>query len=349
MEGAISVKNMNIENHKLRIRGHPREWFVHPEVLVSVQALKKLKIKPAAAWKYICSWKSFTPENVYSLSYDDLMELLAEETERTEKERDARRKDPSKMVFYSSFYVYTRTGGPGNDLKFAFHFTREAYRKNRAAKLKLRRSLKQKPKQDPHLVYVRKNTQSFDREAYLQKVREMNAEIRENVREETPLEKAAERWKQIIYQDNYHIVSVPTLVYSKPKKAKMSFEKDLRLTVEKNKEDAEKRKWKPPPEGYQIGASNSYTKERLCALFAEWNYGDISAEFLKAEEKSIQTDIPAALVLRLFEATAFDNSLVFNIYRRDHSGYPDVKYCFPRSEKTNEFSKEAKLMVFQRV
>ncbi|MCX6736036.1 MAG: hypothetical protein NTZ13_03045 [Candidatus Parcubacteria bacterium] len=333
-------------NYRLKIRGHPREWFVHPEVNITIKALTKLGIKPAAKWKYRCPWNDNAQEEIYPLTHSDLLNLIQNETARVEKERDEHKKSRGKMIFFSSFYVYTRADGPGSPLKFAFHFSREKYRKNKAEEIKRRRSGKYGK---PFLAYSRPySVWHFDEEAHSQKIREMNAEISKISKKETPFEKAEKRWKKVVHQDQS--ISSDTaeglvLIYSKPSIPKNSFERDLKITVKKNAEDAEKRKWKAPPQGYQIGVSDKESKEYFRVLFQKSGHEELSLNFLKPEH--VQIDIPAALIPKAFEAVRyFCLTLKFNIYKKNRDGYPTVKYCFPK-DKEFETSKEAELITLR--
>jgi len=333
--------------HKLNIQGSPREWFVHPLVEITVKALAGLKIKPAAKWKYRCPWNDNGGENLYPISYSSLLELIRNETRRTEEERSARKKNRSKMVFYSAFYVYTRSDGPGSPLAFAFYFSRENYRKNKAGEIKTKRNKKY---EKPHLIYTRKHVPwRFDEEAYWQRIKDENDAIKKTFHKDTPLERAEKRWKNPVHQEIFYAgVNTPALVYSRPKQEKVSFEQDLNKTIKKNAEEAEKRKWKHPPEGYQIGMSDPETKEYFRGLFKNFNHEEISSALEK--EGHIQTDIPSWFVPRTFEAVQKDSSLKFNIYKKNRDGYPAVKYCFPRKneEERTGTEKEAVLITLRR-
>lgn len=331
----------------MRNRGHPREWFVYPEVSATVKALENIGIQAVAKWKYRFPWNdNNTRKEVYPISYSDLLKLMQNESERVEKERVARKKDSSKMVYYSSFYVYTRKDGPGSALKFALYFSRERYRKNKSAEIKRHRSGQY---EKPFLIHENKKEEyspwHFDQEAYLQKIRLINAELREMNRQATPSEISEKRWKEVVYQGAKYGKMGPVLVYSETKTPKMFIEKDLQKTVEKNIKDAEKRKWKAPPKGYQLGTSDDLSKEHFREMLEMRGYQDIAAAFFGTGH--VQVDIPAEIIPTAFMASSENSSLQFNIYKKNRDGYPVARYCFPK-ENGIETSEEALLVAFQK-
>jgi hypothetical protein len=350
---------MSIENNKTKIRGHPREWFVYPEVEATIKALEKISVKCVAKWKYRFPWNdNNTRKEIYPISYPKLSELIQKETERTEKERTARKTDLSKKVYYSSFYVYTRKDGPGSALKFAFYFSRKSYRKNKAICLK-KEIERQKAKatrrelryEKPILIHENKKEEysqwRFDEEAFWEKIRKINAELREMNRSATPVERAEKRWKEIVHQDVFFGATKPILAYSKAKTSIMVIENDLKKTIIKNKEDEEKRKWKAPPQGYQLGMSNEHSKQYFCEFFKKHGYEDISSAFLKNDVEHVQKDIPAKMIPIIFSLQPEDPTLQFNIYKKNRNGYPVTRYCFPK-EKGIETLEEAELVFFQK-
>lgn len=335
--------------YKIKIRGYPREWFIYPEVEATIKALEKLGIKPVAKWKYCFPWNdNNTREKIYPIPYSKLLELIQEETERTEKERTARKTDLSKKVYYSSFYVYTRKDGPGGALKFAFYFSRKSYRKNKEIELRNRRSEKyEKPILISETEAKEYSQWHFDQVAFLEKIRKINAELREMNRGVTPRERAEKRWKEIIHQDIFFGVNKPILAYSEVKTSITVFENDLKKTIVKNKEDEEKRKWKAPPQGYQLGMSDAHTKEYFCEFFKKYDYEDISLAFSKEGIEHVQVDIPSKMIPIIFTLQSENSSLQFNIYKKNRNGYPVVRYCFPKG-KGVKTSGEAEFVIFER-
>lgn len=343
----MNTKNTGDSGHKLKKnKRHPREFFIHPKVAVTIKSLDEFGIKPIPRWKYRCPWNdNDAQKNIYRISPLDLLEFIRRETERTEKERYEHKKDPSKNIFFSSFHVYTRNDGPGSPLKFAFSFSRESYIKNRSAELRDQRSKRYKK---PSLSYVRDCSWHFDKEAYEQQILEDNKRIRNMVRKETPRERAESRWVKVVCQNDFPKVSVPTLAYSKPKREHALIETNLQVTMKKNIEDAEKRKWKAPSKDYQVGASDTNAKERLRQLFLGLGYEYLALQFAEKNEKHIQADVPSNLVMRIFEIVASNNSLHLNIYKKDRDGYPVIKHCFPNNADRNDYEKGAEVAFFQK-